>query len=562
MSKSFGTLNAEQLLRIVLDTIPLRVFWKDKDSRFLGGNKLLLDDLGLSRLEDLIGKSDFDFAVDSENAEHFIHDDAEVMRLALPKLDIEESIFVPERAPKWLRTNKAPMVNDNGEVIGILGTYQDITSQVEYRQQIEEQAMFDPLTGLANRRKLHEALADYTGPHAGLMFIDLDFFKAVNDSLGHAIGDRLLQQVARRLLSLAATNGQILITRLGGDEFGILVPCTDFESGHNFLESFAGQIVKSIGKPFLIEKHIINLGASIGITIVNKKIDPASTGFREADMAMYAAKGRGRNNFKFYDISMKKAADRKNHLIYCLHNAIENEEFSLAYQAQIDEDNNLIGAEALLRWHSTALGTVSPDEFIPLAEESGFIHKIGEWVLETALDTLALWLPIINKPNFKMAVNFSSRQFQEEALVSVIEKALQKRNIAPNHLQIEITESVLIDYKDRAIQSMLRLQKLGISIAIDDFGTGYSSLSYLAVLPIDKLKIDKSFVTDLHLKRTNRKLVDTLVNMSKNLQMEVIAEGVENKDEKDALISLGCRQFQGYYFSRPIPIDGFQTAYL
>lgn len=561
MSKPLETLSAEQLLQIVLDTIPLRVFWKDKDSEFLGGNQLFLSDLGLDEINDLIGKSDYDFAENAKDAEHFIGDDAEVMRLAIPKLDIEESQMVPGQAAKWLRTNKAPLINDSGKVIGILGTYEDITPQVEYRQKIEEQALLDPLTGLANRRKLHDTLANYAGEHAGLMFIDLDFFKAVNDSLGHAIGDTLLQQVAKRLVTLAAGDEQILITRLGGDEFGILVPCPNLDIAQKSLEALASQIVEAVVTPFTIEHHIINLGASVGVTIVNKQ-NSASSGFREADMAMYAAKGAGRNNFKFYDVSMKQAADRKHQLVTCLHNAIENEEFSLVYQAQIDDENNVIGAEALLRWNSKTLGFVPPDEFIPLAEESGFIHRIGEWVLNNALDDLALWLPKINQPNFKMAVNFSNKQFQDESLVSSVEIALQDRDIAPRYLQIEITESVLIDNKASAIRSMLRLQKVGISIAIDDFGTGYSSLSYLAILPIDKLKIDRSFVTDLHLKSTNRKLVDTLVNMSKNLQMEVIAEGVETIDEKDALVKLGCRQFQGYYFCRPIGSDVFQTQYL
>lgn len=561
MSKPSEELSAEQLLRIVLDTIPLRVFWKDKNSIFLGGNQLLLDDLSLSEVKDLIGKSDYDIVEDPAEAEHFIVDDAEVMRRGEPKLGIEEYILVPGKATKWLRTNKAPLINGKGEVIGVLGTYEDITLQVEYRQQIENQAMLDPLTGLANRRKLHDVLINYTGTHAGLLFIDLDFFKAVNDSLGHAIGDTLLQQVAKRLVNLVANNEQILVTRLGGDEFGILVPCLNLCDAQKSLETLASQIVSEILKPFVVEQHSITLGASVGITIVDKQ-NSSSTGFREADMAMYAAKAGGRNKFEFYDISMKKAAARKHQILYYLHNAIANKEFTLVYQAQIDQNNNLIGAEALLRWHNEILGFVAPDEFIPLAEESGFIHKIGEWVLQAALDELALWLPRISNSAFKMAVNFSSKQFQDESLVSAIEKALKERSISPNHLQIEITESVLIDNKERAIRSMLRLQKVGISIAIDDFGTGYSSLSYLAILPIDKLKIDRSFVTDLHLKSTNQKLVDTLVNMSKNLQMEVIAEGVETIDEKNALIRLGCRQFQGYFFSRPIPSEDFCTQYL
>ncbi|MFT6270488.1 MAG: diguanylate cyclase (GGDEF)-like protein [Alphaproteobacteria bacterium] len=569
------SLNAEKLLRIVLDTVPIRVFWKDTQSRFLGGNQLFLQDLGLDNINDLIGKSDYDFALNTSDAEHFIADDAEVMNTAKPKLCIEEAQIVPGQSPKWLRTNKVPMLSAKAEVIGILGTYEDITEQIEYRQLIEKQALIDSLTGMANRRKLQDALENFSGEYAGLMFIDLDHFKAVNDSLGHSVGDTLLQQVATRLLGLNLNAKKmlnqlpeqeldpVLITRLGGDEFGIFIPCPDIDDAQANLESLAAQIVKSLVEPFSIEHHIVNLGASVGITIVDKKQSSTATGFREADMAMYAAKAKGRNTYQFYDVSMKEAAEHRHKLKSCLFNAIKKNELSLVYQPQLDDQNNLIGAEALLRWHNKNLGSVPPDEFISLAEQSGLIHDIGDWVLNTALDTLATWLPLLkNNDNFKMAVNFSSKQFQDESLAKTVEKSLAARNIDHKYLQIEITESVLIEHKDRAVKSMLRLQKLGISIAIDDFGTGYSSLSYLAILPIDKLKIDRAFVTDLHIKSTNRKLVDTMVNMSKNLHMEVIAEGVETIEEKEALIALGCHQFQGYYFSKPIDAGKLQSIYL
>jgi EAL domain-containing protein (putative c-di-GMP-specific phosphodiesterase class I) len=245
-----------------------------------------------------------------------------------------------------------------------------------------------------------------------------------------------------------------------------------------------------------------------------------------------------------------------------LRGAIENKEFSLLYQPQLDDNNTLIGAEALLRWNSKELGVVPPDQFIPLAEDIGLIHVIGDWVLNNSLDELVTWQGIIKKtPNFKMAVNFSSKQFQNKSLPDEIEFALVSRNIASKNLQVEITESVLIDHKETAVNSMLKMQKIGVSIAIDDFGTGYSSLSYLAVLPIDKLKIDRAFVTNLHNEGTNRKLVETLINMSKNLKMEVIAEVVETVEEYDALIALDCHQFQGFLFSRPVAGGEIQQWY-
>lgn len=567
MATSRDPISAEKLLRIVLDTVPIRVFWKDKNSRFLGCNQLFWEDLGANNVDDIIGKSDFDFFPNIDDAKHFVEDDAEVMRTAKPKLHIEESQLVPGQAPKWLRTNKVPMLNSKGDVIGVLGTYEDITAQVEYRQHIEKQALIDSLTGMANRRKLQDSLENFSGDYAGLIFIDLDHFKAVNDSLGHSFGDLLLQQVARRLKALKLraeqSDDDALITRLGGDEFGIFIPCTNIQNAQTNLERLADKIVKALVEPFVIEKHIINLGASVGITIVDKKQSSTATGFREADMAMYVAKAKGRNTYQFYDVSMKEEAEHKHNLKTCLHKAIQNKELSLVYQPQVDDDNNLIGAEALLRWNSKTLGMVPPNEFIALAEQSGLIHDIGAWVLNSALDTLAKWLPMLkNKHDFKMAVNFSSKQFQDKSIAKIVEQCLELRDVDPKYLQIEITESILIEHADRAVQSMLRLQKLGVSIAIDDFGTGYSSLSYLAILPIDKLKIDRSFISDLHNKSTNRKLVATMVSMSKNLHMEVIAEGVETLQEKEALIRLDCHQFQGYYFCRPVDAEKFQSLYM
>jgi diguanylate cyclase (GGDEF)-like protein/PAS domain S-box-containing protein len=554
-------LNAETILRIVLDTIPIRVFWKDRDSTFIGGNKAFISDLGLTSVEQLNGKDDTDFSDDIVAIDNFRKDDLEVMASAQSKIGIEEPLKVPGQSNKWLQTNKVPMTDDSGDVIGILATYEDITQKVEYRQLIEQQALRDSLTGIANRRMLLRAIDNYQDHYAGLLFIDLDYFKAVNDSLGHRVGDALLQEVAKRLQSFAPSPDS-LVARLGGDEFSLFVPLQTIEKAQESLELLASNIVDSFASPFKIDHHIISVGSSIGITFIDQTIEGPNVGFREADMAMYAAKQTGRNTYKFYDLSMREEAQRKHKLGFHLRSAIENKELFLLYQPQVDDNNNIIGAEALLRWNSAELGCVSPDEFIPLAEEIGLIHVIGDWVLNAALDDLVTLQPIVSRnPKFKMAVNFSSKQFQNKYLADDIEVALNNRHLNPRNLQVEITESVLIDFKDTVMRSMLKMQAIGISIAIDDFGTGYSSLSYLAMLPIDKLKIDRAFVTDLHNKNTNRKLVETLINMSHNLEMQVIAEGVETVEEYAALIALDCHQFQGFLFSRPISCEQIQHQY-
>lgn len=567
MSNTPDETNAESMLQVVLNIVPVRVFWKDTHSKFLGANQLFLNDLGVNNLRDIVGKSDFDFSENSEDARKFIKDDALVMQTAQAKLDIEERQIVPGQADRWLRTNKVPMFDEQGGVVGLMGTYEDITPQITDKLHIANQSRIDFLTGMANRNKLQDAINNFSGDFAGLMFIDLDHFKAVNDSYGHCVGDLLLKHVASRLLALNLSiencHDEVLITRLGGDEFGIFIPCGNLQNAQEQLEMRASNIVDSLVEPFLVDDNIVTLGASVGITIVDKQLKNSATGFIEADMAMYAAKEKGRNTYQFYDVSMKQEAERKHELKTCLMQAIENKELRLVYQPQIDSNNNIIGAEALLRWHSRKLGFVPPDEFIPLAEESGLILSIGEWVLNTALDTLAIWLPWIkDKHSFKMAVNFSSKQFQDKNIAKKIESCLNAREIDPKYLQIEITESVLIDHKDQVVQSMLRLQKLGTSIAIDDFGTGYSSLSYLAILPIDKLKIDRAFVSNLHQQGTNYKLVAAMVSMAENLHMEVIAEGVETLEERAALVALKCYQFQGYYFSKPIDAEQLQALYL
>ncbi|MCO7222722.1 EAL domain-containing protein [Pleionea sp. CnH1-48] len=561
MSRKNDQIPAEQLLRIVLDAIPLRVFWKDVDLNYLGANQKLLDDIGFKQLDDLIGQSDYAIYDTPEEAEPKRDDDREVMRTGQPKLDIEEPLPIPGKKLKWLRTNKVPMKTPSGEVIGILGTYQDITEEVEYRHLIERQALIDPLTGLANRRCLQTQILESKCEFGGLLFIDLDRFKQVNDSLGHSVGDNLLQLIASNFQEVADKHNALL-ARLGGDEFSIY---KTFETASNIedsLESIAQDVLNTLNKPIKLKNHVVTIGASVGIATILEASRSSQDSFAEADLAMYSAKLGGQNKYQFFTEELRISAHRQHKLYSCLQHALAQDEFYLMYQPQFDSNQNLIGTEALIRWKSAELGEVSPVEFIPIAEETGMIHEIGDWVIREALDSLQNWTALLaNNPNFKLAINVSSSQFENKQLPLYIKGQLLIRSLNPGNLELEITESLLLDHKKSAVEAMEELKRIGVTIAIDDFGTGYSSLSYLATLPLNKLKIDRSFVTDLHNNSTNKKLVEAIVNLASGLDLNVIAEGVETLEEKSTLENLSCFSFQGYFFAKPLSLLEFEQSH-
>ena len=562
MSKNADEPSAEELLRIVLDSIPLRVFWKDVDLNFLGANQKLLDDIGFKHLDDLIGRSDYTIFKTREEAVPKRKDDWEVINSGQAKLDIEEPLAIEGKKLKWLRTNKVPMRTSSGRIIGVLGTYQEITEQVQYRQSIEKDAFVDPLTGLANRRKLQSAIKNSTYDCSGLLFIDLDHFKHINDTLGHNIGDILLQKVALRLQTIADDHHAVL-ARLGGDEFSMFKLFDSSENIENELEKIAAEILSTLTVSFDVDHHIVSLGASIGITSVDGKNRHVSDGFIEADIAMYSAKASGRNNYQFFNETLRAATEKKHTLLNLLRTAIEQNEFKLVYQPQFDGNNKLIGAEALLRWHHKELGIVEPSEFIPIAEETGLIHSIGDWVIDSAISTLIEWQHFTRKnPDFKLSINVSSKQFNNTFLPSIICQKLLSNGLSPCNFTLEITESVLIDQRALNMDSIFALKNEGVSIAIDDFGIGYSSLSYLSSLPIDTLKIDQSFIKDIDTNEKNRNLAQVIIKMADQMGMQVVAEGVETDAERSVVESLGCTQYQGYLFSKPVSFDEFSVVYI
>lgn len=562
MKRAEEQLSAEQLLQIVLDTIPMRVFWKDLELNYLGANQNLLNDIGFENINQLVGKSDFSIFENAEEAEPKRQDDREVIQSGKAKLNIEEPLVVADQKPKWLRTNKVPMKTADGTIIGVLGTYQDITEEVEYRKRIEQLALIDHLTGLANRRSLQRTILNAAYASAGLMFIDLDRFKRVNDSLGHAAGDHLLRKVARTFQEITDEYDATL-ARLGGDEFSIFKTFASPLASVETLQKIANKIIESLGSPIRLNDHVVSIGASIGITTLSHPPQTTRKCFTEADLAMYSAKKNSLCNFAFFNEELRTKAERLHTLHSCLSKAIENAELFLVFQPQFNCTDDLIGAEALLRWRSAELGDVTPDEFIPIAEESGIIHEIGRWVISTSLDCLAKWESLLSKiPNFRLSVNVSSSQFRDHGLANFIEEQLNDRHVSGKNFEIEITESLLLNHSDNTAESLIDIKKSGISIAVDDFGTGYSSLAYIATLPLDKLKIDRSFVTNLDTNLTNKKLVETIVNLASSLNLEIIAEGVETRQEKTSLEHLKCSQFQGYWFEKPMSEQQFQQRYI
>jgi diguanylate cyclase (GGDEF)-like protein len=438
-----------------------------------------------------------------------------------------------------------------------------LIAEVEDRsqRQITHMAYHDDLTNLPNRKHftnvLHQALnmAQITESNIGVMFLDLDRFKNVNDSLGHATGDRLLREVARRLLDSLAENH--LLARMGGDEFAMLIP--DLESPEEAAK-LAQRALELFEQPLLFENREFLITASIGISVYPQDGHDAQTLLRNADTAMYSAKEGGRNNFQFYTPEMNELILEQLELEKALRQALDQQEFVLYYQPQCDlVTGEIIGCEALLRWQHPERGLVPPSQFIPVAESVGLIIPLGEWVLRTACLQNKQWQEAGLSP-IKVAVNLSARQFEQPNLVNVVAGILAESGLAPEYLHLEITETLAMDNANVAIEKLHALKKLGVQLSIDDFGTGYSSLNYLKKFPIDTLKIDRSFVGDIPADMDDAAIVTAIIAMAHNLKLTVVAEGVETVAQLEFLREQNCNAMQGFLFSRPVP--AYQLAQL
>lgn len=456
--------------------------------------------------------------------------------------------------------------NAQGEIINYVSTHSDLSLIKQNEAEIHALAFYDPLTNLPNRRLLYERLEhcialQARGVHYGaVLFMDLDHFKLLNDTKGHNVGDMLLIQVARRLQ--ACVRDGDTVARLGGDEFILILENLDAESQQSaaLAKTVALKILEVMHQPYLLEGYTYSTSASIGISMFRGEEHTVDALLTRADNAMYAAKSAGRNTHRFYDVAMQIELDARNALEHDLHHALAERQFQLYYQMQVNNAAEVIGAEALIRWMHPEHGLLSPLLFIPLAEETGLILPIGQWVLESACAQLKHWADNAVTRHLQLAINVSARQFYQPDFVEQVSKTIQTFLIDPEKLKFELTESLVLDNIEDTILKMQALKKIGVRFAMDDFGTGHSSLSYLTQLPIDQLKIDQSFVHNLGLKSTDAIIVQTIIGMAGNLGMEVIAEGVETEFQHAFLQQHACDLYQGYLFDQPLSIDAFEAC--
>ncbi len=676
---------SRNLLLTIIDAAPIRVFWKDRDLRYLGCNRAFAADAGMTHPRDVVGKDDYQIGRAAQ-AERYRADDRAVMASGVAKLSYDEPQTLPSGETMWLRTSKVPLKGSDNVIFGLLGMYEDITVRKEAEEalriaaiafeskecmfvanaaweilrvnrafcettgystdeavgktpyellrsghqseafyvdmndsilrlgvwqgevldrrkngelfpawlnitavrsnegtishyvatlsdftarkaaqdEIRNLAFFDPLTGLPNRRllldRLEQALAASSRHQrdGALLFIDLDNFKDLNDTLGHEKGDMLLKQVARRL-SACVREGDT-VARLGGDEFVVMLEelSENPREAATQAEAVGEKILGALAQTYQLAGFERHSSASIGVTLFAGHHETVDDLLRRADMAMYRAKDAGRNTLRFFDPEMQSVITNRTAMEADLRLAVLEGQFVLHYQVQVASDGQPTGAEALVRWRHPQRALVSPAEFIPLAEETGLILPLGQWVLDAACAQLAAWATRADTAHLTVSVNVSIRQFLQRDFVDQVLAVIHRTGANPQRLKLELTESVLASNVEDIIAKMTALKAKGIGFSLDDFGTGYSSLSYLKRLPLDQLKIDQEFVRDILIDPNDAAIANMVVALAGSLGLSVIAEGVETEAQRDVLARQGCHAYQGYLFGRPVPVAEFE----
>lgn len=546
---------SEQRLRTIIETGPESIMVVGSDGRIMEMNATGLAMLEADSIEEVQQHNLVDFIL-SEYHDSFFAMHKRVM--GGESCIFEFEIKGVKGTRHWLETHAAPLSDADGKITMLLGITRDITARKEAENRIQYLAHFDALTGLPNRVQLNNhakhviSLAHRSQVPVTLMFLDLDHFKDINDTLGHSVGDALLVELAKRLRLVLREED--MVSRLGGDEFIFLLYSVDaLEASH-----VAQKLLDVVAEPCKIEQYDLNITCSIGIALYPGDGTDLEALSKSADSAMYRAKHEGRHGYSFFTAEMQTRSARHLKVVNALRQAIDRDQLQIYYQPQISaRDGHIIGVEALLSWTHPELGSVSPAEFIPAAEESGLILPIGEWVLRHAVRQAKSWMQNGLAP-MGMAVNLSVVQFRYPDLPNLITRILDEEGLLPEYLELELTEGVAMHDPQKAIAVMNRLHERGVRMSIDDFGTGFSSLSHLKKFKVCKLKIDQSFVRDICTDPEDRAIVSAVINMAKSLGLKTIAEGVETAGQLAFLLEQGCDELQGYYYCKPLPADQFE----
>ncbi|GGC90072.1 bifunctional diguanylate cyclase/phosphodiesterase [Chelatococcus reniformis] len=538
----------------VIDTVPALISAVDLEGRCVLVNAHQAAFVGKAPAE-LVGHS-VEALFGDERGDISRRLDRLVLRTGAPSPPREEDVVTPGGEHRVYLTSKAPLHDGTGRITSILNTSIDITERRQAERRLEYLANHDSLTGLPNRMMLRdhlrrELVRGRRGQNFALHFMDLDRFKAVNDADGHQSGDRLLQDVAERLIRLIPSG--YTVARLGGDEFAVLQPDIDGPED-------AGRLAQAILDMLAAEDdegEAVKIAASIGVTIAPPDGADPDELLRNSDQAMYLAKSLGGGTWRFFSPDMARRASEQAQLEAELRSAVKRQEFELHYQPFVDlRDNSVVGAEALLRWRHPQRGMLRPDAFLGLAEESGLILPINEWVLREACRQGAVW-NAAGHGALRIAVNVSPIQFRRQKVGDLVREALAESGLRPDLLELELTEGILISHDDQILGEMALLRSLGVSLSVDDFSTGYSSLSYIRNFPLQRLKIDSSFVKELAHGPRALAIVRTIIDLGHILNLQVLAEGVEEEEQLAVLRAEGCDEVQGYYFSRPLPPAAF-----
>lgn len=564
-----------QRLESIFDALPVGVWVVNPEGRMVFVNQWLCKSMGVERRH-FLQASHYREVLPPEISTNSMISDRQARQQDAPHYSTELVKFTDGQY-HTLEIIKHKLLNAQGKFDGLLAIASDITERQEQQIKIHQLAYHDELTRLPNRRWISERLQKllaHKQPNScyALALFDINQFKTFNDTRGHEMGDQLLRFVAKRaneLLPDLIPHAEL--ARIGGDKFALLTRCDGthyIETRHKLSQQFQ-QFIAHLYQPFVLNQRLMNqdqawqhqMSISMGVSLFEPMKVNQETAFKQAEMAMYHAKKQGLNQVLFFDPQMQAKLDHKAELGYLLQDALRSQQLMLHFQPKQSASGLINGAEALLRWHHPEQGFISPAEFIPIAEQTGFIHPIGDWVLDQACIELARWQSHPTMRHLVMAVNISAKQFHQHDFVSRIEQRLKMHLIPSANLKLELTENLLVEDCEITIGKMRELQSLGLTLSIDGFGTGFASLSYLKRLPIAEIKVDRSFVQDLPDDQDDKQIVQAIMHMAKAMQLHVVAEGVEKVEQLDYLSKLGCEEYQGYFWHKPMTADAFSLLF-